>query len=404
MHTGGLKSNLKLAVGLQYDCTVNLDVEDGLTNGATCILKKIEYKIDSPKPSIVWVEFTDLKIGTTCRHKYANYYNKTIKKTWTPIFAVSRTFTVYKSLVSRQQFPLCPAAARTIHKCQGKTIQKAVIKMGEKKRAQSHYTALSRVTSIDNLYLLALYKEKIAVHKAVKDEMYELRKNRKVKLCYTPVYNMSLTKHRIIFHDIRSLHKHIPDVRANQNYRVADIIAFAESRLTTTDADNEYAICSFQLYRNDQRPTGNSRPPHGLATYIKDQYTIKSILHKTSSDIEYSIIKFELECRLPVQLAVVYKSNSCHSEVLLDAIRDIYSSVDNTDPFVVVGDFNIDISENQNKTLLVKIEEILKCKHHVTQATTIGNTTIDLLFTNCDVAVHLIDSVVSDHRILAIEC
>ena len=39
MNTGGLKTKLKLAVGLHYDCTVNLDVEDGLINGATCTLK-----------------------------------------------------------------------------------------------------------------------------------------------------------------------------------------------------------------------------------------------------------------------------------------------------------------------------------------------------------------------------
>lgn len=254
------------------------------------------------------------------------------------------------------------------------------------------------------MFLLYLNETKIAVHNSVKQEMDELRKNQQVKLCYTPVYNMSPTKHRIIFHNIRSLHKHFPDVIMNKNYQAADIIAFAESRLINTDADEYYDIVNFQLLRNDQKPTCNSRPPHGLAIYVKNQYNINNMSHTNSSDIEYSIIKLELEGRLPVQLAILYKSNSCHSDALLIAIQDIYSSIDNSDPFIVVGDFNIDISENQNQTLLLKIEEILKCKHHVTPATTVRNTTIDLIFTNCDVAVDLIDSMISDHRIIAIEC
>ena len=44
METGGLKSSLNLTIGVHYDCTVNLDVEDGLTNGPNCVLKKIQYQ------------------------------------------------------------------------------------------------------------------------------------------------------------------------------------------------------------------------------------------------------------------------------------------------------------------------------------------------------------------------
>ena len=39
-NTGGLKYELKLTIDLLYDCTVNLDVEDGLTTGATCFFRK----------------------------------------------------------------------------------------------------------------------------------------------------------------------------------------------------------------------------------------------------------------------------------------------------------------------------------------------------------------------------
>ena len=209
---GGLKYELKLAINLHYDCTVNLDVEDGPTNGATCFLKKIEYKENKPLPAILWVQFVDPFVGQNCRQKYKHFYNKSIQKSWTPIFAVTRMFTVFHALVSRQQFPLCPSSARTIHKCQGKTLSKAVVKMGNRKSAHSHYTALSRVTSLENVYILHLNENKIPVDQSVKDEMSNLRQRNQVKLCYTPVYELSPACHRIIFQNIWSLHAHFTDL------------------------------------------------------------------------------------------------------------------------------------------------------------------------------------------------
>ncbi|GFX04698.1 ATP-dependent DNA helicase [Trichonephila clavipes] len=43
VESGGLPYSLKLAVGYPYMITMNLDVEDGLVNGAIGTLKYIEY-------------------------------------------------------------------------------------------------------------------------------------------------------------------------------------------------------------------------------------------------------------------------------------------------------------------------------------------------------------------------
>ena len=130
LETGGLCTTLDLAVGLHYDCTVNLDVEDGLTNGATCVLERIEYKEDIKVPAILWVRFLDNKVGRNWRQKYSGLYSKQKNKALTPLFATTRTFEVCRHYVTRQQFPLQASSARTIHKCQGYTLSKAVIHMG----------------------------------------------------------------------------------------------------------------------------------------------------------------------------------------------------------------------------------------------------------------------------------
>ena len=405
-NTGGLKYELKLAIDLHYDCTVNLDVEDGLTNGATCFLKKIEYKENKPLPAILWVQFVDHSVGQNCRQKYKHFYNKSIKKSWTPIFAVTRTFTVFHALVSRQQFPLCPSSARTIHKCQGKTLSKAVVKMGNRKSAHSHYTALSRVTSLENVYILHLNENKISVDQSVKDEMSNLRQRNQVKLCYTPVYELSPACHRIIFQNIRSLHAHFTDITCDANYKAADVLAFAESRLSHNDHSDDYRFEGFHdVIRNDQKQVHNRRPPHGLALYVRDSYTVSDVHHFSSNELEYSFLKIKSDPKPTMQVLALYKSNTCHLDVFRNELRCMKNLIGDSDQFLIVGDFNIDVSSSQNKALLTELEAVFGVEQLISQSTTLYYTIIDLAFsTSASVHTMIIDSVISDHKMIAIQC
>ena len=52
--------SLTLVVGMIVAHTANVDVEDGLTKGATGVVKYIDYRMDETnRPSIVWVLFDD---------------------------------------------------------------------------------------------------------------------------------------------------------------------------------------------------------------------------------------------------------------------------------------------------------------------------------------------------------
>ena len=69
--------------------------------------------------------------------------------------------------VLRRQFPLRPAAAKTIHRCQGDTMNEAVVDLPSSKRKHMHYVALSRLRSISGFHILNLNENKIAVSKKV---------------------------------------------------------------------------------------------------------------------------------------------------------------------------------------------------------------------------------------------
>ena len=163
----------------KYDLTTNVDVTDGLTNGAECIIEEIDYRGEnSTRPSIIWVSFPHPDIGKKQRREHAHLYNTNINKNWTPVLEVTKQFQINKKSkvkILRRQFPPRPAAAKTIHRCQGDTLNEAVVDFPKSTREHMHYVALSRVRNSSALHILNLNENTIKVSEKVKREMNRLR-------------------------------------------------------------------------------------------------------------------------------------------------------------------------------------------------------------------------------------
>ena len=88
----GLFRNLKLAVNCVYAISCNVNTHDGIINGAIYTLKYVEYinQQTTGRPSILWVHFSDMTVGTQQRKKYKMFYWEGISFCWTPIFAASQ--------------------------------------------------------------------------------------------------------------------------------------------------------------------------------------------------------------------------------------------------------------------------------------------------------------------------
>ena len=117
--TMGLYSLVSLATSSKYALTTNIDVADGLTNGAECVVENIDYRVlNSTRPSIIWVSVPLVDIGRKQRRENVHLYKRDINKNWTPILEVTRQFKINKKSkveILRRQFPLRPSAAKTIH-------------------------------------------------------------------------------------------------------------------------------------------------------------------------------------------------------------------------------------------------------------------------------------------------
>jgi hypothetical protein len=383
--TGNFLSQLNAGVGLYYEITANLNVEDGIVNGSGCIIKKLQYITDSPIPSIIWVEFDRTKIGKLTRNKFSRFFTSNICRTWTPIFAEKRTFYVGKNhtAVTRCQFPMRQAAAKTIHKAQGDTLQEVVVNMSSWAPRHGHYVAFSRVTQLSGLYITDINEKGICLDRQVVAEMERLRTDGKLDLCYTPVYNLSESMLKVVFLNTSSLHCHFPDLASDDNITSADIIGIAESRLTSNDSDAAYTLPSYQIIRNDQVPlSATVRPHHGLVVYVKNQLNIDYVHKHSSIEFECIITKVS-NMTQSVLVVVIYKSPSCKQCVFMDRFHRLVSEIDRQEHLIIIGDFNFDISGDNNRNILEFMESKSNCVQIIVEPTTNHNSILDLIFTDC---------------------
>ncbi|XP_062619428.1 uncharacterized protein LOC134280987 [Saccostrea cucullata] len=308
--TGQLRTNLVIAVDMLYDISVNLDVTDGLTNGASCVVKYIEYKESQLRPAIVWVLFADSSIGISRRHQYRHLFSTNVNTAWTPVFEAKRTFVYNRKTYERVQFPLQPSAGKTIHKAQGATLSKAVINLAQTKQrkiSHIHYVALSRVRSLDGLFILDFNEKSLSKDETVDNEMDRLRENR-LQLSYTPLYSVCKDI-KFLFNNARSLHKHFLDIKSDPSVLAADVIGIAESWLCELDSDEDFTLEGFTMFRNDAS-SSQSRPHHGCSDGMGGCLAINTT--KTLNCITYRCERHSSNCGLDFYRGGCNEGGECH--------------------------------------------------------------------------------------------
>jgi ATP-dependent DNA helicase PIF1 len=150
------EKRLVLKKGCKVMCIVNLDVENEIVNGSVGTV--IDFKTAAPKD--------DDGDGMEC-YPLVQFENGITK-------LITANSWMNDNQYEIKQIPLILAWGITIHKSQGATLNSAIIDLGRNvfESGQS-YVALSRVKSLDGLYLTAFDATKIKANEKVKG-YYEL--------------------------------------------------------------------------------------------------------------------------------------------------------------------------------------------------------------------------------------
>lgn len=158
----GIEKDLCLKVGATVMCTFNIDLESGICNGSQGVIVSFVKKYPT-------VKFSN---GIEMTVPYQYYQNEE-----------------YPTLVVGQ-IPLCLAWAMTIHKIQGATLDIAEMDLGKSifEYGQS-YVALSRIRSLNGLYLSEFYPHRIKANPLVKlfyDGLHAIPTSTSVSTTSTP--------------------------------------------------------------------------------------------------------------------------------------------------------------------------------------------------------------------------
>ena len=404
--TKQLALQLCLAEGERTELVMNLRTEDGMTNGAGNVIKLVQLHQQDKPSGIVWVQFDHSDVGQKTRNENRHLYLQGIEHTWTPIKPVTTQFAVGKNKtaqVVRKQFPLRPAAAKTIHRSQGDTETKIVVNFSTKRTIPHiHYVGLSRVTTIEGLYITDLCESKIAVHPDVKKEMERLRTSAKLKLCISPLYEITGSVLKLCYLNARSVHKHIQDLRSDLNYLSADINIFAETRFSFQDTDEMYYIPGYELFRNDNSNSSNaSRPYGGTAVYSKIPYLPGYPCCNNIHGIELTVIK--ITSLVDWTIVGIYRSPKVPVRQLCQAITETLNNIMPDNNIIILGDFNINwLVETERRPLFNLLVRDKHYKQLISTYTTDNKTLIDHIYTNIkshsDIQTGVLETYFSDHK------
>ena len=308
--------------------------------------------------------------------KKTETFTPKLYQTVTTQFAVGKT---KSAQVVRRQFPLRPASAKTVHRSQGNTQPQIVVNLNTRRAIPHiHYVALSRVTTIEGLYITDLCESKIFVDPKVLKEMELLRNECKLSLCFTPLYMLENNDLKICYLNARSLHKPINDVRKDINYLSADILIFTETRFSPHDPDEMYPIEGYELLKNDDI-SNVSRPYHGTAVYSKVTMLNGYPCARNYHGIELTIAK---TVEHPDLIIIgIYRSPRVVLSSFLTAIRTTLGE-NPSSQVIFMGDFNINwFDEVERRSLYNLIINENGLEQLISSCTTDNGTLIDHLYT-----------------------
>ena len=405
--TGNLEQQLELKLGARVLLTNNLDVADGLTNGAYGTVAGVITKDNNPnKITAVIVKFDHQRVGIIAQR------NSPYKKEYpgcVPICQVEVTFvkstTSNTIQVTRRQFPLFLGWAVTIHKVQGMTLDAIVVDMTKGKGrfyAGQAYVAVSRVRSKEKLYIIGYDKSQFKVNREIADEMTRLRQNRVIPPLPSPIQSMK--EHFRIGHlNIQGLRTKTidkcEDIKLDADMQCLDVICLTETHLSGQAIDEKQFSTSnnYALNRRDRQKQGG-----GILMAVRSHYGHKIIDLSQVTQLEIVcslIIVPDLANETSFFLFCIYiPPNQC-KQTAASHLKEILSTYKDH-KCVVLGDVNENLLDpTVNSHIKCCLSELGYIQHIKDPTTDHCDSLLDHIYTLGfnDVTVDVQDTYYSDH-------
>ena len=338
--TGGLHSTLKLAIGARVMLTANVDVSDGLVNGARGEVVHIVTNNNSEVTSVL-VKFDNNRVGVksiqTGPHRARFRHAVPLTKYEVVFFAKGKR----GSEIKRLQFPLTLAWATTIHKVQGLTLDEIVVDMkGGRFSPGQAYVAFSRVKTLAGLHINSK-----AIKKSVdvENEMFRLNSN-----LLQPVSRVTCDPLSHVTIALLNVAK-LPDIIADHSLRCASILCFCETWLNASQPSP--VLLDDQIDIRCDRVTCENKG--GVLLCVPSHMNPSNVQRFATHGIEALSTTIHIKNLGKMLITVVYRSPRILQATLITILHRLLRHVSMSNlPCIILGDFNEDILRHQNSALL----------------------------------------------------
>ena len=390
--TGGLATILQLSKNAIVKLTSNIDVPDGLANGARGKIQDIITR--GTDVVAVLVEFFSASVGKKgkARSPYRNEHPNAV-----PISRVSNTFKVGPITMQRTQFPLVLSWASTVHSVQGLTVDQIVVDLTKVNHYGQAYVALSRVKTITGLQIINYNKTKIKTDPAIVREMARLQQ-RAIIMSPPEMTTINQEENVNITHlNLNGFLTHLHDVKDDNTLQHTDIMCFTETHLRERDELPLHTLQweHHQIFRFDRQGTSKG----GILMVISPRFPSERC-DLPARRLESEAITVSLPTRQLTIITVYRRAET----ISLDQTKhdiELMMTANNLDQHecLIVGDFN----DPQGK-LLSTLEQF-GFQQLIAKPTTDHGAVLDFIFYNRlqnNPTTEVINTYYSDHDITAL--
>ena len=367
MNTGGLAHRLLVKIDAKVMLTSNIDVGDKLCNGQIGTIKK--FKRDkNGEICTIYLKMEEANVGLNAirSDSFGSRYNLVpIKRIEKEIKVNDKSSSA--SNIKRFQFPVGLSWACTVHKVQGKTFQQIVISFDLCRQKRFNvgqiYVALSRVTSLNGLYLTGTFnKNSIKADKRVINHYEHLRKNcqpEKLVDC-GPIGEKSII---VTLLNVQSLFKHAKDVAHDLILMESDLICFTETQIGPNCCSDSIDAIQ-KILTPFSLQTNNLSDDKFCNLAIASRGTVEVLQDQSVPCVMFFQVMKESFLPYPINILLVCRKNTWSKEDFL-YLLDHFIRAETT--HIILGDFNINAFGEKNYVpeYLSEYEMIINTATHI---------------------------------------
>ena len=359
-----LAKQLQLAISARVMLLRNIDVTDGLVNGAFgTVVGFDEHPVTATnqrgshrRVTAVYVQFESDLVG----RKQPSHSRNDISLTAVCIKRYDENMASCRGK-TRPQFPLKLAWACTVHKTQGMTTDRCVFDMTGVFAVGQAYVALSRVTDISGLYIRnynpALIFRNEVMHEYLHN-MHQLDLQQDIQP--TGAYM------DICYQNIQGMLSKLKDIAANHSRCPCEVLLLCETWLNAnTTVSYPFLPKVMRQDRADMSCRG------GVAVLHTERVNVKRCDTQVPQDtFEHLAFELQLQPSEVFLVVTVYRRPTPVTSRVKDALMNLLSFADHYTNIVFVGDFNESLKSERPHQICTLFQD-----HGYTQLVTEVTTT-----------------------------